>query len=147
LWDSANQQWQRREDGCDGRKVRTQWTRKWWRWVFVGGFEERLRRVVFNVDTYCTLLCNVCDDQGIVCLIDLLNEFEFWLALDSQNILALFIDQLRRKHAERTRIEKTSDQMNASMASVETNEKGEVSGESVEGKSGEQLFHGKFCER
>jgi hypothetical protein len=38
------------------------------------------------------VLNSVCNGQGIVCLIDLLNEFGFWLTFDSQNILALFSD-------------------------------------------------------
>jgi hypothetical protein len=48
----------------------------------------------------------------MICLIDLLIEFEFWLAMDCESISPFFIDQLRRKN-----VEGTLNHKHASMAS------------------------------
>jgi hypothetical protein len=77
-----------------------------------------------------------------VCLIDLLNEFEFWLALESQNLLASFIE----KNVEGMSIEETTARKNVSMTSAETDEKMKILEESVDKKSGEQLLSGKCCD-
>jgi hypothetical protein len=76
--------------------------------------DGELKRQPFRYP-HCTGECIVCNDQGIVylfvCLLDLLNEFEFWLAMDSENTSLSFTDQLRRKDVEGMTIEKTSEKI------------------------------------
>jgi hypothetical protein len=84
------------------------------------------------------LLGSVYQDAGIVSLINLLNESEFWLVMDCENILAEFINQLRRTNVEGTIIEISANQKNTSMSSVETGDKMNVSSGSIEQSSKDQ---------
>jgi hypothetical protein len=70
-------------------------------------------------------------------LIELRNEFEFWLEMDCENMSSSFIFQLRRKHVEGVTIKKMPKWLNTSMvwvAFIETDEKIEFWNVSIEQK-------------
>jgi hypothetical protein len=60
-----------------------------------------------------------CHDSEMICLIGLLNEFESWLAMECENVLASSVGQLRRRNVEGTAIQKTAKQKNVALAETE----------------------------